>query len=66
MMEDSHFKVFLLQVNYTKYIQNILLYTNKYKISTSIYILQIEQNISLVHTYLMRYTHVHLAQKPTM
>jgi hypothetical protein len=65
-MENAYFKVFLLQVNYIKYIHNVFLYTNKYKVSTSIYILQTEQNISLVHTYLMRYTRVRLAQKPSM
>lgn len=50
-MEDAHFETFLLQVNYIKYIQNILSFTKIYKISTSVYILQIEQNISLVRKY---------------
>jgi hypothetical protein len=66
MMEDTHFEAFLLQVNYIKYIQNILLLTKINKITTSVYILQIGQNISLVHKYFMRYTHLHLTQKSSM
>jgi hypothetical protein len=41
-MEDAHFETFLLQVNYIKYIQNILLFTKLYKINTTVYILQTE------------------------
>lgn len=73
-MEDAHLEAFLVQVDnieniftivtvFTNQIQNILLFTKIYKISTSVYILQIEQNIFLLCKYLMRYTHLYLAQK---